>query len=289
MEENRSFKDDRPEGHSSRGTFWLTMCSFLVLAAAGLTLVYYNVQQRDTIEKFSAQETGMSSTITQLQGQVDNTTAKMNELSAAQVTANEAATNAARSAARSAAGPSRAEADRLKQIQSDLGDQQKQLQATQDDVATTRSDLEGNLNATRDDLNSSIAKTHDELVLLEKRGERDYFEFDAAKSKKFQRTGPLNISLRRTDPKHANVDLTVLVNDREIDKKKVNLYEPVWIYETEDSQPMQVVVNKIDKNSVHGYISAPKYNPEDLVGTAPAPPLLKLPSTDSNDDNSNNP
>jgi hypothetical protein len=51
------------------------------------------------------------------------------------------------------------------------------------------------------------------------------------------------------------------------------LYEPVWIYETQDAQPVQVVVNKIEKNWAHGYVSAPKYGRADLsTNSAPAAP-----------------
>ncbi len=294
MEENREQRDERNEYRISRGTFWLTMFAFLILAAAGVTLVYFNSQQRSTIGQLTSEEGNLNTTVAQLQGQLDNTTAKLNEISAQQAAANEAAANAAaanvaKNGARPAgAGISRAEANRLKQIQAGLDDQKKQLQATQDDVAKTRSVMEGNLSSTRDELNGSIAKTHDELVTLEKRGERSYFEFDAAKSKQFQRTGPLSVSLRRTDTKHGNIDLVVLVNDRQIDKKKINLYEPVWIYETKDSEPVQVVVNKIDKNSAHGYISAPKYSPEDLAnGATVAPTSLQLPNARSTDDTTN--
>jgi hypothetical protein len=63
------------------------------------------------------------------------------------------------------------------------------------------------------------------------------------------------------------------VNDQEISKKGVNLYEPVWIYETRDAQPVQVVVNKIAKNWAHGYVSAPKNSRADLGGVSePAAP-----------------
>jgi hypothetical protein len=287
MEENRHARDEWSEGSNSHGTFWLTVCSVFVLAAAVVTLVYYNFQQKAAIAQVASQESGMTSTITQLQGQLDSTTAKLNDVSAAAAAANEAAANAAKNGTRSGGGLSRADANRLKQVQAGLDEQKKQLETTQDDVAKTRTDLEGNLNSTRDELNGSIAKTHDELVLLEKRGERSYFEFDAAKSKKFQRTGPLSISLRRADPKHANVDLVVLVNDREISKKKVNLYEPVWIYETQDAQPVQVVVNKIDKNSVHGYISAAKYSAEDLAAGAALVPTTPASQRTDSTDNSN--
>lgn len=161
---------------------------------------------------------------------------------------------------------------KYQQLQAQLADQQKQLKDTQDEVAKDRTDLESSINSTRDDLNStrdnlngSIAKTHDELVTLEKRGERAYFEFDLNKSKEFARVGPLTLSLRKADTKHKSYDLAMIVDDNELQKKKVNLFEPVWIHDENESQPVQIVVNKIDKDHVHGYISAPKYKPSDLA------------------------
>jgi hypothetical protein len=148
-----------------------------------------------------------------------------------------------------------------------LEDQKKELKATEDLVAKNRSELEGNLNSTRDELNGSIAKTHEELVALEKRGERRYFEFDLEKSKQFQRFGPVTLSLRKADTKHKSFDLEMIVDDNELSKKKVNLYEPIWIHTENESQPVQVVVNRIEKNRVHGYVSAPKYRPSELAAT----------------------
>ncbi len=130
---------------------------------------------------------------------------------------------------------------RLKQLQTRLDDQQKQLKDTQDDVAKTRTDLEGSLSSTRDELNGSIARTHEDLVVLQKRGERNFFEFDLVRSKEFQRFGPLMLSLRRTDWKHKNYDLALVVDDNQLSKKHVNLYEPVWIHRVDDPQPVQIV------------------------------------------------
>jgi hypothetical protein len=157
---------------------------------------------------------------------------------------------------------------RYKQLQAQLAEQQKQLKQTQDLVAKNRSDLEGSLNSTRDELNGSIAKTHDELVVLAKRGERSYFEFDLSKSKNFQRVGPLALSLRKADAKHKSFDMQMIVDDNQLSKKKVNLYEPVWIHTENESQPVQVVANRIDKDHIHGYVSAPKYKPSELAATA---------------------
>ena len=158
-----------------------------------------------------------------------------------------------------------AENKRLKELQGRIEDQQKQLKETQDEVAKNRSDLEGNLSSTRDELNGSIAKTHEELVALAKRGERSFFEFDLTKSKQFQRVGPLTLSLRKSDTKHKSYDLDMVVDDNQLSKRKVNLYEPIWIHTENESQPVQVVVNRVEKNLVHGYVSAPKYKPSELA------------------------
>jgi len=77
--------------------------------------------------------------------------------------------------------------------------------------------------------------------------------------------GPLTLSLRKADTKHKSYDLDMVVDDNRLSKKKVNLYEPIWIHTENESQPVQVVVNRVDKNLVHGYVSAPKYKPSELA------------------------
>jgi hypothetical protein len=183
-----------------------------------------------------------------------------------------AATAAARPAHHKHVAPKKPSAvdTKFAKLQAQLDDQQKQLKDTQDAVEKDRADLEGNISSTRDELNGSIAKTHDELVVLEKRGERSYFEFDLSKSKQFQRIGPLTLSLRKADTKHKNYDLAMIVDDNELNKKKVNLYEPIWIHTENEAQPAQIVVNKIDKDEVHGYVSAPKYKPSELAAAGAA-------------------
>jgi hypothetical protein len=108
-------------------------------------------------------------------------------------------------------------------------------------------------------------------VLLQKRGEQDTYVFDLSKSKQFQRVGPLSLSLRKADTKHRNYDLSVMVDDVNLEKKHVNLFEPVWIHLSDRLQPIQVVVNRIDKDQVKGYISVPRYM-ERAGQAASAPP-----------------
>jgi hypothetical protein len=178
-------------------------------------------------------------------------------------------THAARIKAQPAEDPWR------KEIQSQLTEQQKliaedqrQIQETKDSVQKTRTELESNLKSTRDDLNGSIARNHEELVALEKKGERSYHEFDLRKSKQFQKVGPMSISLRKSDTKHEYCDLLMIVNDSEVSKKHVNLYEPVLFYPEGFSQPLEIVINSIGKDAARGYVSEPKYKPSELATSA---------------------
>jgi Tfp pilus assembly protein PilX len=272
QDSNQSENDNIVKVSQSQAIRLSVLVISFILAVAVVLLGVYSERQATLITRIAAQEVDLKVSITQLQTQLQEAATKINEVAAAQASQAAAAANIAQSDARAAAAAD-AQANRLRQLQTAVGNQEKKLQATQAEVTKTRSELEGNLNSTRDELNSSIARTHGELLVLEKRGERNYYEFDAAKSKQFQRTGPLSVSVRKTDVKHGCVDLMLLVNDQEISKKNVGLYEPVWIYQTKDAQPVQVVVNRIDKNLAHGYISAPKYNPADLNAIAsPAVP-----------------
>ena len=154
---------------------------------------------------------------------------------------------------------------RYDQLQAQLSEQQKALQSTQQQVEKYRADLEGSIQASHDELSGTIAKNHDELVALEKKGERNYSEFDISKSKQFQRVGPISLSLRKADAKHKSYDLTMIVDDNQLSKKKVDLYEPITLHTESGGQPVQIVVNRVEKNEVHGYVSWAKYKSYELT------------------------
>ena len=267
-------RETHTEGPSSAVNRWLAAAIVAMILVAGLAFGY-GYRQQMLAGHLAAQQSVANSTISEMQGQVNTLTAKLNDLSAAQQAAAAAAQTKASAAHATANGTkaasgkrSTAESKRLKELQARIDEQQKQLKETQDQVAKNRSDLEGNLSSTRDELNGSIAKTHEELVALAKRGERSFFEFDLTKSKEFQRIGPLTLSLRKADTKHKSYELQMIVDDNKLTKKNVNLYEPIWIHTENEAQPVQVVVNRVEKNTVHGYVSAPKYKASELAATS---------------------
>ncbi len=289
MEEYREVNENGHKPATALGGMnrWLIAAVVALLGVAGVTFGY-GYRQQILVGHLTAQESMANATINQLQGQLNSLTAKLNDMVAAQQAAANASAQSARQPGTKAAAGARSAAKRgapvdkrYKQLQAQLEEQQKQLKETQDQVAKNRADLEGSLNSTRDELNGSIAKTHEELVALAKRGERSYFEFDLTKSKQFQRVGPLTLSLRKADTKRKSFDLQMIVDDNRLTKKSVNLYEPIWIHTENESQPVQVVVNRIEKNLVHGYVSAPKYKPSELAAAraATVTPVAAHPQT----------
>jgi len=169
---------------------------------------------------------------------------------------------------------------RVDKLQGELADTQKELARTREQMAQAQQELDGKISSTRDDLNGSIARTHEEVVALQKRGERNVYEFRLDKSKQFQRVGPLSLSLRSTSTKHKTYDLQMMVEDNQLGKKHVNLYEPVWVTLSDRPQSVEVVVNRIGKNEIEGYISEPRYKKSELAAnpaaSAPAKPQQQL-------------
>ena len=295
MDEYQETNQNGHKGESLRPGVnrWMVVIMVALVVAAGLAFGY-GYRQQLLVGHLTAQESVANSTISQMQGELSTLNAKLTDMAAAQQAAKDAAAASAAqqekkvaAAAHSNGKRSPAVDKRYKQLQTQLEEQQKQLKDTQDQVAKNRSDLEGSLGSTRDELNGSIAKTHEELVALAKRGERSYFEFDLTKSKQFQRVGPLPLSLRKADTKHKSYDVELIVDDNQLSKKKVNLYEPIWIHTENESQPVQIVVNRIEKNQVHGYVSAPKYKPSELAvsstGAAVVTPVAAHPEPQDQD------
>ena len=262
----------------ARHNHWWVVATLVLLIATLASLAYLQDERRQRRELASGYDQ-MSATLSQTRSQLAAVTAKLDAATTAppiipvtvmstesQPQAKVRRASRSRQAARKQAP---AEDPRWKKIQAELENHQKQLAATQEEMQKARAELDGNLRSTRDELGGSIARTHEELVALQRRGERDYVEFDLGKSKQFHRAGPLGISLRKADRKRQYCDVKLLVDDIEITKKHVNLYEPVMLYPADYRAPLELVINQIDKNAARGYVSTPKYRASELAAGAP--------------------
>lgn len=186
-----------------------------------------------------------------------------------------------RQAARKPAPKQPVEDPRVSQLEKRLSEQDQKLADTQRSVDAARSDLESRINATSTELSGSIARTSEEVAELRRRGERDYYEFDIPKSKVAQRIGPIGLTLRKADLKRKRYNVEMFVDDNKLEKKNVNLFEPVYVNAPEWQQPLELVVNRVSKDRVSGYLSVPKLKRAEVASTGQDRRLLAPPNNGS--------
>jgi cell division protein FtsB len=134
------------------------------------------------------------------------------------------------------------------------------------DVTGVKSDLEDTKSklerATGDMgvMSGLIARNHDDLEELKRKGDRNYYEFTLMKSKTPSKVGPVEVTLNKADQKRSKYTVTVLADDKSIEKKDKTAGEPVQFYVkgTAHYSPYELVVFDVSKNQVTGYLSTPK-------------------------------
>ncbi len=105
-----------------------------------------------------------------------------------------------------------------------------------------------------------IARNHDDVEELKRRGDRNYYEFTLQKSKTPEKVGPVSMALNKTDQKKSKYTVTVLADDKSIEKRDKTSGEPVQFYVKGSSHqaPYEIVVFDVTKNQITGYLSTPK-------------------------------
>src|SRR5215467_14581768 len=157
--------------------------------------------------------------------------------------------------------------------------------ASADDVTKLNGDVSGvknDLDATKSKLDRAtgdmgvmsglIARNHDDLEDLKRKGDRNYYEFTLQKSKTPQRVGPVQVALNKTDQKKSQYTMTVLADDKSIQKKDKTAGEPVQFYVKGSAKlaPYEIVVFDVGKNQISGYLATPKDNNAPAAAPPPA-------------------
>jgi uncharacterized protein (DUF2141 family) len=124
------------------------------------------------------------------------------------------------------------------------------------DLDTTREDLK----MARSEMGTLIARNHDEIDQLRRLGERDYVEFTIAGKNKPQKVGNLTVELKGINEKRSQFSVAMTAEDRRIEKKNRNMNEPIFFYISGTKIPEELVINKLGKDTVSGYVSIPKAN-----------------------------
>lgn len=145
-----------------------------------------------------------------------------------------------------------------------IGEVSNEVGTVKTDVASTKSELEktiANLKRVNGDLSSQgslIATNSQELQALKQLGERNYIEFKIAKSKEPQRVGDISVLLKKADLKKNRYTIELVVDDQRVEKKDKTVNEPVQFLTSKARQPYEIVVNKVQKDQIAGYLATPK-------------------------------
>jgi hypothetical protein len=128
--------------------------------------------------------------------------------------------------------------------------------AVSTDLNSTKEDLK----MARSELGTLIARNHDEIDQLRRLGERDYIEFTVAGKNAPQKVGNVTVELKGVNPKRNLYSLAMTVEDKRFEKKNRAINEPIFFYTAGTHIAEELVINKVGKNEIKGYVSIPKAN-----------------------------
>jgi hypothetical protein len=133
-----------------------------------------------------------------------------------------------------------------------------------DDLAKTANDL----NMAKSELGTLIARNHDEIDVLRRQGERDYIEFTITGKNQPQKVGNVTVELKGVNEKRNRSNFVYTVEDKKFEAKNANINTPVFFYLSGTHQPEEIVINKVGKNTISGYLSVPKANSQSSTAAA---------------------
>src|SRR5436309_14309345 len=112
----------------------------------------------------------------------------------------------------------------------------------------------------RSEMGTLIARNHDEIDQLRRLGERDYVEFTIVGRNKPQKVGNVTVELKGVNEKRNQFSAAVSIEDKQFEKKHRAMNEPTFFYLSGKHIPTEIVINKVGRNTVSGYLSIPKAN-----------------------------
>lgn len=154
---------------------------------------------------------------------------------------------------------------RLTDIGSEVGEVKTEVGEVKTMVASTRSELDKTIaemrrvNGDMGVMSGLVATNSREIAALRALGERDYYEFSLSKAQARRLLAGVNLIYKKADPKRNRYTLEVVADDKRVEKKDRTINEPVQFYvPSKARQPYELVINEVRKDTIVGYLSAPK-------------------------------
>lgn len=145
---------------------------------------------------------------------------------------------------------------KFQEIDQQITEVQEENKATREEVEKTWKELSAlGLQVTQQ--GQLVATNSEGVDELRRRGERDFFEFSAAKKSQMP-VASIQLELRNADTKNHRADFRLYYDDRRVEHKKVYTNTPLVFYVGREKTPYELVINEVKKNLMVGYISVPK-------------------------------
>ena len=126
--------------------------------------------------------------------------------------------------------------------------------------------MKGTSGSRRTGVATAVARKYEEPIRSPKSRGRSYYWFILTPSTQFKQVGTVRLSLRK-DPKQRHFELRLMVRNSKVEKKHVKLDVPVWITAADRLQSVVLVVTRIEKNYIQGYISEPSHRRPETTAT----------------------
>jgi len=243
---------------------------YVLIAIAGIYVIaslvfFYNLNDRlTTLQNSQAEmEKKMDATDSKLKASTETLASKVG------MTEKELAARTAelQKAQRASASRIAEQSEQLGEVNAQVAGVKTDVGGVKTDVASTKSDLEATkakLERTIGDLGQQsglIAKTREDLEFLKHKGDKNYYEFTLQKGGKPIPVSTISLQLKKVDPKKSKFTMNVMADDKTIEKKDRNAFEPLQLITGRDHQMYEIVVMSMDKKTVAGYVATPKGAP----------------------------
>lgn len=269
----------------------------LVFVILGLLVIgeVYAFTKLGSLNSIQAQQASLKAQMAQVNDQVTAKLASLEDANAQQLDALRSELDATSKKMKSGGGASLARARRMvdtlqkqteaenaelkQEIVQEHDQMNQQVTAVSQDVSATKNDLgttkqtvdtlKTDLGMARSEMGTLIAKNHDDIETLRKLGQRNYYEFTLNRNEE-QTVASVGLILKKTNLKNHRFNLVLVTNDMQIPKSGRTIDEPIFFSTGGSKAFEELVVNKVSKNQVTGYISTPKYSQPELAASTPS-------------------
>jgi hypothetical protein len=170
----------------------------------------------------------------------------------------------------------REENERAQQLQQEIAQKadRQQVGSLTQDISSEKSGLaaanravsalSSNLGMARSRLGTLIARNHNEIVALQGRGQRNYYEFDLVRNQKKLVAG-VTLILRKANLKRHDFNMDMIYNDMTVSRTNLVVDSPVFFAPSQGRDFYELVVYRLAAGSARGYISTPKGASREII------------------------